>query len=69
MNDQLESDINNFIASVGRYINMEYEAFYEYFAKDNLFDFIGSYYMGGSTVPDTARYVIELLLMRMREYE
>lgn len=67
MNPKLQSDIENFIIHVNNYIIMEYEAFYEIFKKHDLFDFIGSYYLGGSSVPDTARYVIELLLMKVRE--
>lgn len=67
MNPKLQSDIENFVTNVGNYIIMEYEAFYDTFQKSDLFDFIGSYYLGGSSVPDTARYVIELFLMKLRD--
>lgn len=66
MNSKLQSDIENFIHSVGQYILMEYENFYSLFQQSDMFDFIGSYYLGGSNVPDTARYVIELILMNHR---
>ena len=63
MNPKLEFDISMFIRTVGEYILMEYGDFYEQFCSTNIFDFIGSYYMGGSNVPDTARYVVELIKM------
>jgi hypothetical protein len=69
MNAQLYNQIMDFGNSVGEYIRMEYEPiYYEQFnAKNlNMFDFIGSYYMGGSNVPDTARYVVELIKMNNR---
>ena len=65
MNPLLNERIDNFKNYVGRYIWLEYPDFWEIFDKSDCWDFIGSYYMGGSTVPDTARYVIELLLMRI----
>lgn len=49
---------------------MEYDSIYfEQFNTNNLnmFDFIGSYYMGGSNVPDTARYVVELIKMKQKD--
>jgi hypothetical protein len=74
MNEQLDRAIINFMNDVGWYISMEYgntvnnEYIKEWHNKDflnnTLYDFIGSYYMGGATVPDTARYVVELILMR-----
>jgi hypothetical protein len=67
MNAQLYNKIMDFGNSVGEYIRMEYETiYYEKFNTKNLnmFDFIGSYYMGGSNVPDTARYVVELIKMK-----
>jgi hypothetical protein len=47
---------------------MEYGSeYYSEFTKDNnlqrMYDFVGSYYLGGNNVPDTARYVVELLNM------
>ncbi len=56
--------------SVGNYIRMEYDPEYytEFNTKNlNMFDFIGSYYMGGSNVPDTARYVVELIKMKQKD--
>lgn len=70
MNKKLYNNIMNFADRVGEYLRMEYDSvFYERFDKNNLhtFDFIGSYYMGGSTVPDTARYIVELNLMQQNE--
>jgi hypothetical protein len=74
MNEQLDRQIINFMNDVGWYISMEYGStinneYIKYwndkeFLNNTLYDFIGSYYMGGATVPDTARYVIELILMR-----
>ena len=61
MTDQIESFKNY----VGTYIYYEYPDFWAMFDKTDCFDFIGSYYMGGNSVPDTARYVVELLLMRI----
>lgn len=72
MNDKLSEKIVDFMNSVGDYILMEYKPKYhrEYTKDKNLsafFDFVGSYYMGGSNVPDTARYVVELIKMNHRE--
>ena len=70
MNSKMDRQIINFMNSVGWYISMEYGVAYtklwhdKDFLNNTLYDFIGSYYMGGSTVPDTARYVVELTLMR-----
>lgn len=69
MNPKLYQDILSFVESVGYYLKCEYEEVYYQrmtATDDQLFDFIGSYYMGGSSVPDTARYVVELILMRSR---
>jgi hypothetical protein len=69
MNAQLYNKIMDFGNSVREYIRMEYEPIYyeEFNTKNlNMFDFIGSYYMGGSNVPDTARYVVELIKMNNR---
>jgi hypothetical protein len=74
MNKKLDDQIINFMNDVGWYISMEYgstinnEYIKEWHNKDflnnTLYDFIGSYYMGGNSVPDTARYVVELILMK-----
>lgn len=67
MNPKLIENINTFVHFVGWYLRCEYDqVYYEKFLDHDLFDFIGSYYMGGSTVPDTARYVVELILMNKR---
>ena len=67
MNNQLIENINSFIHSVGNYLKMEYDSvYYDRFKTSDMFDFIGSYYMGGSNVPDTARSVVELILMNSR---
>jgi len=68
----MNQQITQFMSSVGEYIHMEYDPmYYEEYTSDhnvaNMFDFVGSYYMGGSSVPDTARYVVELIIMRKRE--
>ena len=72
MNDKIIGHITNFMNSVADYIHMEYESsFYEQFTEDDnmstMFDFVGSYYIGGSNVPDTARYVVELIKMNRRD--
>lgn len=72
MNDRLSKKITEFMNSVGEYISMEYKPkYYREYTKDKnlsgFFDFVGSYYMGGSNVPDTARYVVELIKMNNRE--
>lgn len=66
MNDKLSDQIIDFMNYVGDYLLMEYKPkYYEEYRKDknqsHFFDFVGSYYMGGSNVPDTARYVVELI--------
>lgn len=71
MNDKVVGHITNFMNAVGDYLHMEYEPYYyeQYTSDHNLsgmYDFVGSYYLGGSNVPDTARYVVELFLMRKR---
>jgi hypothetical protein len=45
---------------------MEYGSeYYNEFTKDKnlqrMYDFVGGYYLGGNNVPDTARYVVELI--------
>lgn len=70
MNSKMDRQIIDFMNDVGWYISMEYGVKYTKLWKDKdflnntLYDFIGSYYMGGSTVPNTARYVVELTLMK-----
>lgn len=71
MNDKVIEHINHFVSSVGEYLHMEYDPmYYEIFTEEknqsHMFDFVGSYYMGGSNVPDTSRYVVELILMNKR---
>jgi hypothetical protein len=76
MNSELDRAIINFMNEVGWYISMEYGETInnEYikvwhdkdFLNNTLYDFIGSYYMGGSNVPDTARYVVDLIKMNNR---
>ena len=66
MNNKLNTQITEFMNCVGEYLLMEYKPkYYEEYRKDknqsHFFDFVGSYYMGGSNVPDTARYVVELI--------
>ena len=68
MNTEIFRRISSFLDSVGSYIYMEYGSeYYSEFTKDNnlqrMYDFVGSYYLGGNNVPDTARYVVELLNM------
>jgi len=71
MNDKVAGNIAEFLNKVGDYLYMEYDGvFYKEFTRDKnlgkMFDFVGSYYMGGNNVPDTARYVVELILMNKR---
>lgn len=66
MNDKLNLKITDFMNAIGEYIQMEYKPkYYKHYTNDKnlggLFDFVGGYYMGGSNVPDTARYVVELI--------
>lgn len=66
MNEKIAGNIADFLNSVGEYLYLEYDPiYYKEFTRDKnlaaLFDFVGSYYMGGSTVPDTARYVVEFI--------
>ena len=66
MNDKLNLQITDFMNAVGNYIQMEYKPkYYKEYTNDKnlggLWDFIGSYYMGGSNAPDTARYAVEYI--------
>jgi hypothetical protein len=68
MNKEVYKKIHSFLDSVGSYIYMEYDiSYYKEFTKDKnqqrMYDFVGSYYLGGNNVPDTARYVVELINM------
>jgi hypothetical protein len=70
MNKNLDRQIIDFMNEVGWYISMEYgdiinNKYIEKwndkdFLNNKLHNFIGSYYLGGSNIPDTARYVVEL---------
>jgi hypothetical protein len=66
MNEKMAGNIASFMNRVGDYIYMEYKPkYYKEFTRDKnlgkVFDLIGSYYMGGNNVPDTARYFVELI--------
>lgn len=66
MNSKMKSNISNFLNRVGEYLYMEYDPiYYTEFTKDknlhSLFEFVGSYYLGGSTVPETSRYVVDFI--------
>jgi hypothetical protein len=68
MNNPAISNITYFMGRVADYIYMEYGDYYhkEYTRDSNLkrmYDFTGSYYFGGNNVPDTARYVVDLIGM------
>lgn len=71
MNPKLDRQIIDFMNEVGWYINMEYGStvnneYIRYwhdkdFLNDTLYNFIGSYYVGGNSIPDTARYTVDLI--------
>jgi hypothetical protein len=68
MNNPVVFNITNFMSRVADYLYMEYGEYYhkEYTRDTNLqrmYDFTGSYFFGGNNVPDTARYVVELIDM------
>ena len=68
MNKEIYRRISSFLDNVGSYIYMEYDhKYYNEFTKESnqkrIYDFVGSYYLGGNNVPDTARYVVELFNM------
>ncbi len=68
MNNPLVFSITNFMSKVADYLYMEYgESYHKEYTKDKnlqrMYDFTGSYYLGGNNVPDTARYVAELINM------
>lgn len=70
MNSNIEDQIIDFMNDVGWYISMEYGSIInnEYlrlwhdkdFLNNTLHNFIGSYYLGGNNVPDTANAVVQL---------
>lgn len=66
MNDRIEQDLNEFVDKVANYIKMEYdgEFYYEMVKNGGFFDFTAGYCLSGINVPNTARYVVELILMR-----
>lgn len=69
MNEIIINQIHTFIESVCKYLELEYDSIYYKTLTDNYndyFDFIAGYYMGGNNIPDTARYVVELILMNQR---
>jgi hypothetical protein len=68
MNNPLVFSITNFMSKVADYLYMEYgKSYHKEYTKDKnlqrMYDFTGSYYLGGNNVPDTARYVAELINM------
>jgi hypothetical protein len=68
VNTEIYRQISSFLDSVGSYIYMEYGSdYHNEFTKDKnlqrMYDFVGSYYLGGNNVPDTSRYVVELIDM------
>ena len=68
MNTEIYRQISSFLDSVGSYIYMEYDAqYYNEFTKESnqkrMYDVVGGYYLGGNNVPDTARYVVDILNM------
>jgi hypothetical protein len=68
MNNPVVNNITKFMSQVANYLYMEYgEEYHKEYTKDSnlqrMYDFTGSYYFGGNNVPDTARYVVELIDM------
>jgi len=58
---------------VSEYIYLEYNPkYYREFTKDRnlskFYDFVASYYMGGNNVPDTARYVVDLIKTNEKDH-
>jgi len=66
MSEKIESQLNNFVNNVGNYIKMEYDVdfYWEFVKNKGFFDFTASYGMSKMNVPNTARYVVELILMK-----
>jgi hypothetical protein len=72
MNKKLQKGITDFINKVSEYLYLEYKPkYYREFTKDknlsSFYDFVGSYYIGGNNVPDTARYVVDLIRSQSKE--
>jgi hypothetical protein len=67
MNNELVLSITLYMKNIANYIYMEYDKTYhqKYISYDTqyLYDFVGSYYLSGHSVPDATRYVIEFLKM------
>jgi hypothetical protein len=71
MNSKLDRQIINFMNEVGWYISMEYgetvnnkyiKLWHDKdFLNNTLYKFIGGYYMGGNTVPETAGSLIDYI--------
>ena len=66
MNEKMDRQIIDFMNEVGWYISMEYDqAYSDEFCREttlnSLYEFIGSYYMGGNNVPDTAGIIIDTM--------
>ena len=70
MNEIMRTQIINFMNEVGWYISMEYDVKYnkcwsdKYTLNNVLYPFIGSYYMGGNTVPETAYEVVQMVKIK-----
>lgn len=68
MNNPVVFNITNFMSRVADYLYMEYgDNYHREYTKDKnlqrMYDFAGSYFFGGNNVPDTSRYVVELIDM------
>jgi hypothetical protein len=67
MSEIMRTQIINFMNEVGWYISMEYDVKYNNCWGDKqtlnevLYPFIGSCYMGGNTVPETAYEVVQMV--------
>jgi hypothetical protein len=77
MTNEKDRRIINFMNEVGWYISMEYGSsinneYIKYwhdkdFLNNTLYDFIGSYYIAGKSIPDTARYVVALTKQKIQD--
>lgn len=70
MNQTLIDSINDFMDHIANYLKLEYDLVYYEKLMENynsFFDFVASYYIGGNTIPETSRYVVELILMKAKE--
>ena len=66
----LHERIQLFVDNVEWYLSLEYDPFYAtVFARESskrkVFDFLGSYYLGGASVPDATRYLVEFIEQRL----